>query len=128
MPPSTPSPPRRLLIVEDDVELLLALTFLTDIWGFDSDGCESGSEALTRTRGPRRYDCLIVNQRLPDMLGLDLITRIRSAGVPTPAILITTQPSEYVRRRALAMGVPIVEKPLLNDTLLTHIDAVTTAA
>lgn len=121
MSPAAPSPPRRLLIVEDDPELLLALTFLADTWGFDSDGCESGAEALGRMAARNRYSCLIIDQRLPDTLGLDLIGRLRAAKVDTPALLITTQPSQELRRQATQIGVPIVEKPLLNDTLLSHI-------
>jgi hypothetical protein len=41
--------------------------------------------------------------------------------VGLPAILITTNPRTALRNRAAAAGVPIVEKPLLTDALLTTV-------
>lgn len=47
-------------------------------------------------------------------------------GRELPAILITSQPSLSLRRRAAAANVPIIEKPLLGDALLDAIrDALT---
>jgi two-component system response regulator FixJ len=55
------------------------------------------------------------------MTGLELIDSLRSRAVHLPAILITSQPSQLLRRRAAEAGLPIVEKPLLGDGLLEAI-------
>ena len=48
---------------------------------------------------------------------VDLVSALRGRGVGTPAILITTNPSVQLRRRADEAGLAIVEKPLLGNTL-----------
>ncbi|MGZ9104723.1 MAG: response regulator [Rhodoplanes sp.] len=68
----------------------------------------------------------MVDYNLPDMTGLDLVAQLRNRQVALPAILITTNPSGIVRRRAEEAGVPMIEKPLLDDSLINGILAVLT--
>ena len=49
------------------------------------------------------------------------IGRLRARQVKTPAILITTHPGPTVREQAARAHVPIVEKPLLTNTLIDQI-------
>jgi FixJ family two-component response regulator len=62
--------------------------------------------------------CLVVDQKMPGIAGLDLIAELRDRDVTAPAILITSYPNAGLARRAAGVNVPIVEKPLLNDALL----------
>jgi FixJ family two-component response regulator len=55
------------------------------------------------------------------MSGIDLIAELRALEVQTPAILLLGQPSLAVLSRAARVAVPIVEKPLLGNTLLERI-------
>jgi FixJ family two-component response regulator len=48
---------------------------------------------------------------------------LRKRKIDLPAILITTHPNATVRSRAASAGVPLIEKPLLNDTLFHGIRA-----
>jgi FixJ family two-component response regulator len=54
---------------------------------------------------------------------LDLLSELRRRNIDLPAILITTHPNPAVRDRAALAGVPLIEKPLLNDTLFQDIRA-----
>ena len=49
-------------------------------------------------------DCLVVDYRLPNMNGLDLLKELRHRGIDAPAILIATQPSPTVRAAVGLMG------------------------
>jgi two-component system, LuxR family, response regulator FixJ len=120
---STSDPDSRpvLLIVDDDPDVLDALTFMIDVRGFRVVHCGTAGEAIALAEADPGYACLVVDQGLPDHQGLDLLTMLRSRGVTAPAILITTGPSADLRQRADAAGAPIVEKPLLDDALLTQI-------
>jgi hypothetical protein len=51
---------------------------------------------------------------------------LRRRNVTLPALLITTNPNRSLRNAARAADVPIVEKPLLGDTLLRSIRAALT--
>lgn len=89
--------------------------------GYRVETCGCGSEALA-SAGGRRFACLIIDQKLTDAQGIDLLGPLRGQGVEAPAILITTAPSVTLRRQADAAGVPIVEKPLLDEALLAQLD------
>ena len=108
-----------IVIVEDDVSLLGALTFALEAEGFRVHGFSAGGPLLA---GPIRADCLVVDMRLPDIDGLRLVSRLREMGVWAPAILITTNPDQRTRRAAEATGVRIVEKPLVTEELRREID------
>ena len=55
------------------------------------------------------------------MSGIDLITTLRDLAVQTPMILLVSQPNPAVSARATKAEIPIVEKPLLGDTLVDRI-------
>ena len=52
-----------------------------------------------------------------------LLSELRRRNIDPPAILITTHPNPAARDRAALAGVPLIEKPLLNDTLFQGIRA-----
>ena len=110
-----------LLIVDDDPDVLRALGFMADTRGFRVDRCTSAEEAIAASAARGPFDCMIIDEKLPDQAGIDLLEGLRREGVPAPAVLITTAPSARLRRRASTLGVPIVEKPLLDETLFTEI-------
>ncbi|HWN52883.1 MAG TPA: response regulator, partial [Xanthobacteraceae bacterium] len=61
---------------------------------------------------------LVVDYHMPAMNGLELVSALRGRGVSIPAILITSNPTKYVRDRAAAIAVLVVEKPRLGSYLL----------
>lgn len=121
MSPSPAFGPSALLIVEDDPDVMRALAFMADTRGYAVVGCGNATDALVAT-GAERFDCLIIDQNLPDMQGIDLLARLRKGGIDAPAILITTGPSDLLRRRSALANTPIVEKPLLDEMLFTQVD------
>jgi FixJ family two-component response regulator len=62
--------------------------------------------------------CLVVDYHMPAMNGLELVSALRSRGVSIPAILNTGNPTKYVRDRAAAAAVLVVEKSSLGSYLL----------
>jgi FixJ family two-component response regulator len=64
---------------------------------------------------------------LSDDRGIELLAMLRARGTEAPAILITSAPSDVLKRRAAAAGAPIVEKPLLDEMLFTEIERLTCA-
>lgn len=110
-----------LLIVDDDPDVLRALGFMADTRGFQVERCTSAEEALVASASRGAFDCMIIDEKLPDRAGIDLLEALRTQGMLAPAVLITTGPSARLRRRAAALDAPIVEKPLLDETLFTEI-------
>jgi FixJ family two-component response regulator len=113
--------PRPLVvIVDDDPAVRGSLTFSLELDGFDVEAFDSG-EALLDRRLQDRPTCLVVDQVLPGINGLEALRELRARHVDVPAILITSHPKRTLVEAAAEAGVPIVEKPLLGDTLLRDI-------
>lgn len=118
--PSDHAPRPTVVIVEDDEALRAALIFTLQLDGLRVIGLASG-EALLTIEPPLAPACLVLDQVLEGVSGLDALAALRARGVALRAILITSHPSAAMRQRSLELGATIVEKPLLGDVLLTTI-------
>ena len=108
-----------VVVVEDDPDLLSALTFAFEIEGFEVRAYPD-AEAVAAVGDVPADACLVLDVRLPGMDGLALLEQIRSRFGERPALMITTPTADIVRRAAAA-GVAIVEKPLLSDSLIRQV-------
>jgi FixJ family two-component response regulator len=118
--PDMSSPRPVVVVIDDDAAVLGSLRFALEIEGFEVETYGSAREFLARESRTEPV-CLVIDYRLPDMNGLDLLMAMRRAGDARAAVLITSNPGALLRRRAADEGVPIIEKPLLSDSLLNAI-------
>lgn len=80
---------RRLLVVDDDTGVLFALRRLFDTLDVDVETCTDPQQVLERLESGACYDCVISDERMPKMSGLEMLRRIRAASPGTPTILMT---------------------------------------
>lgn len=113
--------PPVLVVVDDDPAVRSALAFAFETDRFEVAAFEDAEALLAAPL--QNVCCFILDQRLPGLSGLQLLERLRAAGERAPAVLITTNPSSQLRRRARALGAEIVEKPLLGEVLRRHVAA-----
>jgi two-component system, LuxR family, response regulator FixJ len=106
-----------ILIVDDDEAVRESLGNLMESEGFAVCAFSNGHDLLNEASLPA-IGCLVVDYNMPAMNGLDLVSALRGRGVSIPAILITGNPTKYVRDRAAASAVLVVEKPRLGCYLL----------
>lgn len=109
-----------MVLVENDPALLRALSFAFETEGYRVRAHLDGRSALAALP-IEQGACVVIDQRLSDCTGLDLLTRLRGRGVCAAAILITSNPSTEIRAIAAAAGAEIVEKPLLGDALASKV-------
>ncbi|MDP3749019.1 MAG: response regulator [Phenylobacterium sp.] len=110
----------RVLLVDDDAALRAALQFALQLDGLSVETFASAEDLLQRA-DVADASCLVLDQNLPGMTGLDLLGVLRRGDATIPAVLITTHPAADLRRKAKAADVEIVEKPLLSDALLRSV-------
>ena len=79
--------PNRLLIVDDDPELLRFLIDELSSAGHQCIGCDNGQDALLRWR-QEQFDLVLLDWTLPDFSGVELCRRLRSSGNTTPVLMI----------------------------------------
>ncbi len=106
-----------VLVVDDDEAVRDSLRNMMESEDFEVRAFSNGHDLLNEESLPAT-GCLIVDYNMPAMNGLELVGALRGRGVSIPAILITGNPAQYVRDRAAAIAVLVVEKPLLGRYLL----------
>ena len=109
-----------IAVVDDDPAVCNSLKFSLELEGFVVRIFHSPSELLAADQC-RKCGCLIIDQRMPEMSGMELIAHLRERKVATPAILIVSHLNAALGARAASANVPIVEKPLLNNALVEKI-------
>lgn len=113
---------KTILIVEDDAAVRSSLQFLLEVEGYPVKTYTSGQELLD-DHNAAEAGCLIIDYRLQDMNGLDVLSTLQRRKIALPAILITSEASPSLRDRTAAAGVPVVEKPLLTEALVDGVRA-----
>lgn len=115
---SPPAPPSRPLVfvVDDDPAVCNSLKFALELDGFAVNTYANGETLLARNESAEAR-CMIVDFKLMGMSGTDLIGELRRRGVSVPTLLITSNPTDALRRRIAALGVGFIEKPLLGSAL-----------
>lgn len=109
-----------IYVVDDDAAVRCALEFALDLEGFSVETFESGEALLLRDRPPAP-GCLVIDERLPGVSGLDTLRQLRARHVELPAIFVTSHPKPAFREAAALAGAPILEKPLEGETLVIAI-------
>ncbi|HEX6497043.1 MAG TPA: response regulator, partial [Acidobacteriaceae bacterium] len=117
---------KRLLVVEDEPAQQISIRALLDYNDIDVDVVSTGGDALAAVQN-QAYDCIVLDLRLPDMTGFELLERLSQSdsGNELPVVVFTGKdlsPEEDARLHMLARSVIVkdVESPerLLDETAL----------
>jgi two-component system KDP operon response regulator KdpE len=112
----------RLLIVDDEPQIVRALTPAMAAAGFEVESSPSGEDALSRLAG-EPSDAVILDLGLPDMDGKEVIQRVREWS-DVPIIVLSARDLENEKIAALDFGADdFVNKPVGVGELLARIRA-----
>jgi DNA-binding response OmpR family regulator len=113
----------RILVVDDEPELLKALCIRLTAEGFACERATNGQEALTwlKTNVP---DLIILDLLMPDMNGYEVRRRLqddpRTAQIPV--IVLTAVPERTVKQTTQGLGASsVLHKPFDTATLLSTV-------
>jgi two-component system, LuxR family, response regulator FixJ len=110
-------------IIDDDVAVLDSLNFLLAAAGYDNVAVFTSAMAFLDDRAARPSR-MIVDQHMPHMTGLELVSRLRREGVRVSVLLITGSLSSDIVARAAELGIDeVLEKPVDAGHLLRFIAA-----
>jgi DNA-binding response OmpR family regulator len=113
---------KSILVIDDDKSILRTFTRILQRGGYEVESAETGKEAIEKA-GKYVYDVALIDIRLPDMNGTDLLTLMKSSLSGAVRIMITGLPSPECGEKSLNEGADAyVTKPIMPDELLSLID------
>ena len=117
--------PKRILLVDDDPEILLLLRTVLAQNGRELVSAENGSEASAVLAGGG-FSLIILDLLLPDVDGRELLRRIRSEDryAKTPVIVLSAKTTADTRRECEALGsTAFFEKPFDPEAVAAAVGA-----
>lgn len=115
---------RRILIVEDEPDMVRGLSDALEFEGFETVATNYGREGikLARERGP---DLILLDLMLPDVNGFSVCEEIRRANNVVPIIMLTARSQDIDKIRGLDVGADdYVTKPFSVGELVARINAI----
>lgn len=115
----------RILIVEDEANIVESLNFILSRAGFEVDAVADGTKALDRVRR-ESFAAIILDVMLPGMNGFDVLRAIRADGAlaALPVIVLTAKGQVNDRKMAEAIGASaFITKPFSNADIVDQVQA-----
>jgi len=108
----------KILIVDDEKNIRTSLGRFFDLHGHQVATVENGADALEYVR-KNSFDCIVLDLKLPDMDGIQVLDKIREVDLFVPIILLTAHGSTSRAVEAIKKGAfDFFEKPTDEEKLL----------
>lgn len=111
-----------VLIVEDERAVANYYRGLLQTDGLSATCTHSGRDALARARQDA-YSALLLDVRLPDISGIDVLRELRAEGDATPAVVITAYYDAVVEMAATALQAEVRRKPFVGRKLVELVES-----
>lgn len=116
-PAAMPQPSRRVLVVDDEPDVLITASAFLERAGLWVVRASSGNEALAHLSGELPFDALVTDYAMPGMNGADLALEAQAVRPGLPALIITGF-AEVHGLETLPPNVQVLHKPFMRDDLL----------
>ncbi|MDQ7731111.1 response regulator [Halomonas sp. SpR1] len=115
----------KVLVVDDEPNIVLSLEFLMEQAGFAVVTAEDGEQALARVNDSQP-DLLLLDISLPGISGFDVLERLRgeAATAQLPIIMLTAHGRDVEREKGMALGADdYITKPFSTQSLVEKVKA-----
>jgi DNA-binding NtrC family response regulator len=110
-----------ILIVDDEPNVRLTYRAALETEGLEVHEASDGLAAL-EAMNERQFDLAILDMRMPEVNGLELLERMRQQEIQTPVVIVTAYGDIPHAVRAMKLGaIDFLEKPLTPETLRTMV-------
>lgn len=119
---AAPETPARILVVDDDADILEVMSIILDSSGFSATTAKSGREALAKLHDGPRPQLVILDMMMPEMNGWEF----RAAQLEDPALadipVVVLTADGHASDKAKEIGaVAYLKKPLEMSDLLSTV-------
>jgi len=117
-------PTHRILLVEDESAILQFSTTVLNRGGYQVtavEDCEAAWEAIQSAS----YDLLVTDNQMPGMSGLELVSKLRSAQIGLPIIVVSggVEAEEFAQNQSLQPAIALPKPFTANQLLETVAEA-----
>lgn len=114
----------KILIIEDEESILMALEDDLKIEGYEVSSAQDGLQGFSMAQ-EQGYDLIILDIMLPKMNGFDVCKQLRQKGMMTPILILTAKSQEIDKVLGLELGADdYVTKPFSSRELLARVKAI----
>lgn len=115
----------RLLIVEDDPQMSTGLVLFLESEGFEVTVADDGAKGLEEAVTLPEPALIILDAKLPEKSGFEILREIRGKGVSAPVLMLTGLGGHEDKMRGFDLGADdYLTKPFSTDELLARIQAI----
>ncbi len=112
----------RILIADDEVAIRQSLGSILGYEGFEVCEAENGPAALAKLAA-ERIDLLLLDVKMPQMDGFEVIARLREEGLDLPVVVISGHDAVSNAVEAIKRGAyDFLEKPFKKEELLVRVN------
>ncbi|MGM0824259.1 MAG: response regulator transcription factor [Pseudomonadota bacterium] len=115
----------KVLVVDDEPNILISLEFLMQQAGFDVITAEDGEQALAHVQ-QAPPDLILLDISLPGISGFDVLEQLRQQATTAalPIIMLTAHGREVEREKGMALGADdYITKPFSTQALVEKVNA-----
>ena len=118
-----PSPPLRILVVDDEPAVRSSLNLALELEGFAVTAVEDGAKALQALSEP--HDAVVLDVAMPHLDGMEVCRRLRAAGNRVPILMLTARDAVDDRVAGLEAGADdYLPKPFALRELIARLRAI----
>jgi DNA-binding response OmpR family regulator len=122
--------PLRILVVDDEPSVTLSLRYVFSGPRYEVTCVDNGSSALARVdANSNPYDVIIVDQKMPDLTGVELVNAIRGRGIGVKIVVVSAQLTSKIREAYERLEVDVMfSKPFNVEELRLAVHRLTASA
>ncbi|MBN2724808.1 MAG: response regulator transcription factor [Deltaproteobacteria bacterium] len=114
----------QILLVEDEPSLLAGLLLNLQLEGYKVTAAPNGQLALSQLK-KQKFDLIILDLMLPDLNGMEILTKIREKGNFTPVLILSAMDEVETKVEGLTLGADdYMTKPFELKELYARVHAI----
>lgn len=115
---------KRVLVIDDEENIRRMTRLTLETAGYEVAEARSGMEAFAILGGDDSWDAVLLDQKMPGMVGTDVLRRIKVMAPHTPVIMMTAFASVELAVESMRLGATdFVRKPMTPEIVRNAIGA-----